>query len=420
MRTSTLDLLVCPYTGTALRPEVVDGDADELRFGVLHGEGGSFPVVAGIPVLRAGRADLVGLVRDGEHDAAVRRAAFGEIAPSGLRRAGRWLAETERLRGLGERLEARRWRRIDERARALTAEGTSVRALFDLAYRQLHLRNPEVYVYNWYRFGVPRHLAALAALEWAPPVGPVLDLGCGAGHLTWSVTGHVAPAPVIGVDGLFFALYVAATRLVPDADFVCADLDALPLRDGAVRGIWASDVFHALQGKAATARELRRVRAEPGWSVIAGLTVRDHEHEYPGRPLSAAAYLALLPEGTVLVADADLVEGYRAGRAADRRTPAGAGAPAVTALHSDPGLEAADGARFDGWPHGRGQRGVNPIFEADGDRLHRTMPSPAYEREHGGLRAYTPESADLSDDERRLVESFVVLGFPPGYLDAGA
>jgi SAM-dependent methyltransferase len=421
MDPDVLELLECPFSGTDL---VLEGEAD---WGVLRSEAGAFPVLAGIPILRLGEDELVELVEAGEHERAVRTAAFAEVAPSGWRRIGPWLAATERLGAPGRRLQDS-WRAdLDRRARPLTDPGTTTEDLFALAYRELRLRNPEVFAYNWYRYSVPRHLAALAAMAWAPPTGPVLDLGCGAGHLTAALDRHVAPDPVIGVDGLFFALYVARTRVAPGAQLVCCDLDPLPLRDGVVGGVWASDVLHAIARKASVARELHRVAGPRSWGAVVSLAVAGHDHEYPGRPLSLDGYRRLLGPGATFLADDAQVEGYLAGHAADRSAPGDpAAAPTVTALWVD-GLEAADGAGFTGWPHAQGELGLNPLFVADGregdaTRVVRRWPTPAYEREHGALRAYVPEEALVPDDRTgaeldRLIEQFVVLGFPEGYLE---
>lgn len=436
MRDAALDLLRCPFTGTPLQVDELERADDDLRFAVLRSEAGEFPVVAGIPVLLLGQAELVDLVRRGEHDRAVRRAAFGEIPPSGAARLGPWLAATERLRGPGRRLVDRWERQIDRRSRPLTDPEAGPRRLFELAYQDLHLRNPEVFAYNWFRFGVPRHLAALAAIEWAPPVGPVLDVGCGAGHLTWALARRVAPAPVIGVDRLFFALYVAKTRLAPTAEFICCDLESLPLRDGAIGGVWASDVLHALSRKLAMSRELERVTAGAGWGAIVDLHVAGHHHEYTGRPLSLEGYRGLFPAGATFVADTALIDAYLDGHAASRSGSGEPGdAPVVSVLWADGSLDADDGRPFEEWPHGRGARGPNPLFTVEsrpGPRteLRLTFPTPAYEREHGGLRRYTPDRVEISDaaadaaargerhpDLDRLIEQFAVLGFPDGYLD---
>src|SRR5688572_28919970 len=98
-------------------------------------------------------------------------------------------------------------------------------------------------------------------------------------------------------------------------------------------------------------------------------------------------------------------------------------------------MEAADGRGFDGWPHARGRLGPNPLFTVDGRRdsattLRLQMPTPAYGAEHGDLRRFTPERVEVPDavvaaavrgtahpDLDRLIEQFVVLGFPDAYRE---
>jgi SAM-dependent methyltransferase/uncharacterized protein YbaR (Trm112 family) len=433
VRPAVLDLLQCPLSGGPFTLDVLDEGADgAVEHGVLTSEAGEFPVVAGIPVLRPDVGELVDLVRSGDHDRAVRRAAFGEIEPAGLHRAGGWLSATDRLRPLGRRILERHRRDLDRRSARLTDPTTSVRDLFELAYTDLHLRNPEVFAYNWYRFGIPRDVAALAAIEWTPQRGPVLDVGCGAGHLTWALTRHLGPdVPVVGVDGLFFALYVARTRIAPDADYVCGELESLPLRDGTMGGIWASDVFHAVRRKAQVARELARVSTADAWGAVVAMAVAGHAHEYRGRPLSVDGYRRLLPTDTVIVTERDLVAGYLERRAASRRGPTTDG-PTVAALWDGTG-EAVDGAPFETWPHGRGELGPNPLLAADGrsgdgTRVRLRFPTASFEREHGALRDHTPATAVVPDvvvadaragrrtpEVEALVDDFVLVGTPPGY-----
>jgi SAM-dependent methyltransferase/uncharacterized protein YbaR (Trm112 family) len=419
-----LDQLRCPFTGGPFTVDVVDQEGDELRHGVLRSEIGEFPVVAGIPILRrdlAGMDVVVDRLRAGDLAGATRRAAFGDIPPSGLGRVGGWLADTERLRRLGRRATDRHHARLDERAQALTDPTSSTRDLFDLAYRQLHLRNPEVYEYNWHRFSMPRQLAALAALEWAPRRGPVLDVACGAGHLTWALGAALGPdIPVIGVDGLFFALYVAKTRMAPDAELLCVDLESLPFPDGSIGGVWASDVVHALSRKVQVRRELDRVSVPAAWGAVIWMAVAGTDHHQPARPLSLDGYRRLLPDEATFLAGDAVLDAYLGGHAADRQAPGDlAASPTATALW-DPSGEARDGRPFDGWPHARGRLGVNTLYESDGDDLRLRLPTEEFAAEHGDLRRYTPETvtrpvAPDREERERLVEQFVLLGHPDGY-----
>ncbi len=430
MRPWLREALRCPFTGGHFSVEALDEDDGRLRHGVLTSEAGAFPVIAGIPVLRAPDDHLVDLVRAGEWDRAARVAAFGEIPPAGAARVGPWFAATAALRPVGDRLVARHRARLDEAALALTDPATTTRELFTLAYEDLHLRNPEVAAYNWCRFALPRHLATLGVLAGAPARGPVLDLGCGAGHLTWALARHVAPAPVVGVDGLFFALYVAATRLAPEADFVCVDLDALPLADDAMAGVFASDVFHALARKAPVAREMTRVATRDGWGLVTGLAVAGHDHEYRGRPLSIEGYRAVLPERAAVLDDDLLLAAYLDGRGADRtRDRAGPEATVVSLVWGGH----TDDVALDPAPHGEGTLVPNPLFavaavDATGAHLTLRFPTASHEREHGALRTYTAATASVTPtaaaaaargerttEVTALIDRYVVVGAPAAF-----
>jgi ubiquinone/menaquinone biosynthesis C-methylase UbiE len=301
----------------------------------------------------------------------------------------------------------------------LTDPATSTRDLFDLAYRQLHLRNPEVYEYNWHRFSLPRQLAALAALEWAPRRGPVLDVACGAGHLTWALGQSLGPdVPVIGVDGLFFALHVAKSRIAPESEFLCVDLESLPFVDGSIGGIWASDVLHALRRKVQAWRELERVSRPDAWGAAIWLAVKGTDHHQPARPLSLDGYRRLLPDDAAFLAGDVLLDQYLAGHAADRSDPGDLAASATATALWDRSDEARDGRAFDGWPHARGVLGVNTLLEDVGDgELRLRLPTEEFAEEHHAIRRYTPDTADLAADRAALIEQFVLLGYPEGYHD---
>ena len=43
------------------------------------------------------------------------------------------------------------------------------------------------------------------------------------------------------------------------------------------------------------------------------------------------------------------------------------------------------------------------------------LPTEEFTQEHHAVRRYTPDVARRSDDEARLVDQFVLLGYPDGY-----
>jgi uncharacterized protein YbaR (Trm112 family) len=103
-----------------------------------------------------------------------------------------------------------------DRTQDLTA--TDVTSLFYGNYSRSEMAN-----YFMFRFGQPRHLAALTiASILKERGGPILDLACGMGHLThYFAWDRESQRKVIGIDRDYFRLYVAKNFMAPAADFIC-------------------------------------------------------------------------------------------------------------------------------------------------------------------------------------------------------
>jgi len=119
--------------------------------------------------------------------------------------------------------------------------------------------------------------AALAAVRSAESrqyaqvacLAPHVDLGCGDG-----LFGHVAlRSPGIGLDRSQRFLRIARRRQ-GYAALVCADLGALPFRDGTIETITANSVFEHVVDIDAALREALRVLRQDGRAVIAVPTRR--------------------------------------------------------------------------------------------------------------------------------------------------
>jgi SAM-dependent methyltransferase len=93
-----------------------------------------------------------------------------------------------------------------------------------------------------------------------PPVGRVLDVGCGEGRLPRDLKrlGY----DVIGIDGSE-TLIAFAREADPDGDYRVADAADLPLPDGSVRLVTAFMSLHDVDDLEAAAAEAARV-LEPG------------------------------------------------------------------------------------------------------------------------------------------------------------
>lgn len=106
---------------------------------------------------------------------------------------------------------------------------------------------------------------------------PVLDLGCGPGHVGAFVARFGPRA--IGVD-LSPASVARGASLFPAGTFIAADIRRLPLRVGSVRGVLAfySMIYGPEDGVAAALAECARV-LEPGGSLL--VTVHGGEGRQP-------------------------------------------------------------------------------------------------------------------------------------------
>jgi SAM-dependent methyltransferase/uncharacterized protein YbaR (Trm112 family) len=441
-----IELLRCPRSGQPLSLDrAVSGPAEDgITHGVLMAEGNSYPIVAGIPLLRPGGADdVVELVHAGRLRDATAAAVVAEMPAS---RARLLLEEAAQVRGLGRFLGPVE-RRVSRRTKTM-----EVRHLFGdppgddlvadpLAALFLGGIRPSTEGYNYfrYRFGTPRYLVALALIDaLGAPTGPVLDVGCGAGHLTWALTQRTAQ-PVIGVDPSFVQL-LAAKRLAPGAELICGDGRALPLRDAAFDHVLSSDVLPYVHEKPSATREIIRVLAPRGRAVLTALRNARVAHVHGGEPLSPAAWLDLaadLPERRLL-GDEEVLDLTLRGLAPGGLGPDGAElSQTVSVVAAHEPLALFEGA----WPqapHSIGPLAVHPLLTrtgatAEGVEYRREFPSEAYHLDNRRLERYLPTrcvipSAAVDADDRvdaaasdlppssleGLIASVAIMALPPG------
>ncbi len=480
-----LSLLRCPFCTAQLAQS--DGG---LEYGVLACEGCRFeyPIVAGIPILMAAhetvdakfetteltlldgpRVDhLVALVKSGDTRAAlaallnpsklggnwfpalalesVRDAELGESITFEGDGGGGGGQRLKRLVRRADRVARRRFGKfVLPRARARIADFLSDHAaelsaldVIDLYYRRYS--GAETYNYFAYRFGQPRHLAALSlSLPLLEGEGPVLDLACGAGHVTHFLSAARPDRAVIGLDRDFFRLWLAAKYTAPSAHFVCAPADRrLPFADGAFGGTFCSDAFHCFLHRATTVGELARLTAQTGVIVLArfGNALVEPREGYELVPRGYSRLFGALPH--VVLGEDELVESYRARRGPDltqREIPAEVERQKwISIVASRDASRFRAGARFEQWPHALGSLQLNPIYRVEnrspnGDlELRFEFPSSWYEVENGGYLDYAPKNCRVSGEVMRavaarathpalddLIAGFVLIGMPERY-----
>ena len=325
---------------------------------MVDGAGRRWPVVEGIPFLRAGREALA--------DAALAALEAGDE------------------RGAAILLLADRddWAPGDPPTPDACAAALDAPTLREAMH---HLAYGPVADYFAYRWSDPTYLAGLALLQqhW-PGARPVVDVACGAGHLLRELARRGA-RELVGVDVVWAKLWLARRFVCPSARYVCADVTDRPDRDPPdlvvprPAYVLCHDALYFLRDKRA-AVEAFRALAGPGGTVVVGHThVADRLSS--GEPLPAAQYAALL--GTdLLYDDAELTRALL-----DARPPVPAPAAdlerseAVALVAGDPCAPA---------PVDLGEPlpplRVNPLY-VDGALR---WPSERYEQEYGPRSAYLP------------------------------
>ena len=340
-------VLRSPLSGAVLRAE---GHA-------LVAAGERWPVIEGIPFLRADRCEMAG-------------------AALGLLDAGR--GEEALVVLLGDQDD---WARtappsVEARRRVVReAVATSFRGAMEL------LAFGAVGTYFAHRFSDPTFLSGLALAEAHGGSGEVFELACGAGHFLREFLRRDGAAA--GGDIVFAKLWLARRWLAPGARLVCFDAaERWPFADGAFGTVFCHDAFYFLPRKGHVAREMGRV---------AGRVLVGHAHNAlvdnlsSGEPMSPEGYAGLF-EGPFLYDDIELTAALveaRAPRAADAGELAGAAAVSI----------ASGAGKARAVVGGLALPGVgtvlrrNPLYE--GGRVR--WPSERYETEYGGLATYPAE-----------------------------
>lgn len=408
--------------------EVRDSDRDDVEHGLLRSEAGTWPVLGGIAVLTDSGEAVVPLVERGRYHEAAAEVAFRDHP--------RTPADTlaSRLDGAPALVSRAldRWRARERVDDAALFGAPDPRRVLERVLLRARSPMPDADAYFRYRFSLPRHLVALQLL---PSVligaGPVLDLGCGAGHMTFSLMCLRPEASVVGVDVSYAQLWVARRLVAPRADYVCADARQLPFADGSFASAASIDVLSFVRDKWAVVRELLRVVEDGGPLAVSSMKDDAHDHVYAGLPLSTTGWRRLFGSAPHLrlLDDELLLDRYLAGKGLPEVDEPTTGAT-VSLLVASPG----GGGPPDPLAHARGPLAVNPLYRPvpgpGGDvLLQRTLPGGSYVPDNARLLDYLPPAVTLPrslavagsrgerpDELLALARQLVVLALPPGYV----
>jgi SAM-dependent methyltransferase len=248
--------------------------------------------------------------------------------------------------------------------------------------------------------------------------GPILDLGCGAGHMVLALFRRIPRSVVVGLDLNFALLYLARRFVAPGALYVCADAAArLPFRDGAFEASLCSDTFKYLADRSGAARELQRVTRGP--IVLSHFYDPSFQGEGVPAPLDPQECAAMFSARTPLLhREVPLLEAFLERRELDLSRP-GASREDVVSLTA--GLEPRVYPAADYFVTGST---LNPVYEAqeEGDllRLRRRFVSDKYAEAYRAYDRFLPESLTVTKEQvasgdPELVRKFVLLDLPANY-----
>ncbi|MGQ0604327.1 MAG: methyltransferase domain-containing protein [Anaerolineales bacterium] len=454
MNKNWIDDLQCPWCHAPFRSKAL-GRYQAGGDDILTCACGAYPIVAGIPIIRRGEVgnagetveDLVRWIEAGDRHRALQALLIPpEPASPGL--AKDWIQALPDLPGFRRfkyQAHAQAWRAARVQAADYIA-GLDDPSLFasdflDYYFRRVGRGREDAYDYFVYRFGQPRHLAVLGFVSLIQrPSAPVLEVGCGCGHLTYSLSLQAHGKTVIGIDHNFFVLYVAKRWVAPEAQYVNCSADVgLPFRSDTFSDVFSSDVFHYLHDKAGCVRELMRVTQPQGQIMLVAMRNRLMPVANAGEPLTPQGYADLFAEWPHrLLVDADMLQRYL-----QRQGPALAASASPKRLDQAAFLSLVashdetvfrDYGAFTHWPHGEGSLQINPLYQAEPAQpagivhLRRQFPSAFFEADHAEAKTYLPEAvcvdaATWSEIQRgqrspvveQLISQCVVLGLPDNF-----
>ncbi len=407
-----------PSTAVAVGPGVplIDPESGDPLYrdrpwSVTDGSGARWPVVQGIPYLRAGRDRL-------------RREALAAL-DAGDERAALVVLLADQ----------------DDHARTPPPQAGAILGMIEadddgsvtLRDAMAALNFGPVADYFAHRWSAPTYLSGLTLLgrHWLDGA-TVVEVACGIGHSLRDLA--ACGMPCVGVDVVYAKLWLAGRFVVPPGvALVCGDAVAgLPL--GAAPGpavAFCHDAFYFFPDKPRVVANLRRVVGDGGRILIGHAHNKNFDHRgVSGEPWTPSEYASLLP-GCVTYDDAELSRSFWSSHPAIPRGLADLSDREALALAWGPPGWTADpwpGKRPLGMPLSGMPLHMNPMLAVEGGVLRPRWPSPRFEAEYAAesvyleghsvppretLRLATLGTVDLDDPEvDRLLRHRVLLDLP--------
>lgn len=349
---------------------------------------GAWSVIAGIPFFED-RPRMARLIRAGKHRDALLLALRPEELlprPSGL--VPKLLHEAKALP----------WRIRHTR---LLDTDASLREWLRICFPEA---SRSIADYFFYKATTPKHLVALS-IAGTLPKGPSLDLGCGTGQITRALSRR---SPVTGVDRSFWLLYLAKTRVAPDANFVCCDAERpLPFADGSFASVISSNAFHFIRDQEGLLSEFRRIADGP--IALTSLRHTGKKNAVKNFATDFDGYRALADRcgmRAVLMDEDVIVQSYLRG-GCPNLIEAGGVEPESDLITMILDPEPKTWGPSGGWLHTGNS--VNPLYVKEGSHFHLRWPSEEFAADNPGMN-YLPESVEVA-----IPHHLVTIDLPDNY-----
>ena len=319
-----------------------------------------WPVVEGIPFLRAGREDLARRAL-AAIDAGDRPAALIAL-----------LADQDDFAPTPDPDSDAIGRVVD----AVDAGGINLReAMAGLGF------GPVAH-YFAHRTSTPTYLSGLNLLDRAGvAVDLALEIACGIGQFLREL--NARDVPTAGVDVVFAKLWLARRFVVgPDVDLICADIcKGMPIQPEGRVLAFCHDAFYFLPDKEAVAGSLRRIAARGGRVLIGHAHNARFDHGgVSGTPRTPEGYAELFPDAD-LFDDAELARCFLGAGPAPIRAPGELAGVEAVAL-AWPGGGRGEWLDFAGPPAGTSLR-LNPLLGVGPEgKLRPEWPDDRFAREY--------------------------------------
>jgi SAM-dependent methyltransferase len=256
----------------------MEGDGEQIDYGIVASEAGDFPIVEGILRLQVDeyRGAIVESIRNYRLSQALTIAL--DEAPFHGRRGTAinfacGLAFRVGLNSTGERLNSLK--------RSFAHALTDSSATFTEIAEKLSPGASS----DWQicRFSMPTFLPVFPLSHIVREDRSILDFGCGTGHASFLISRMWPNSKIVCADYSFCSMYLAKKYFVPEASYVCLDGDyLLPFESGEFSTVFSSDTLHCIDSKLSLAQEFRRVSSENA------LTILPHLHNRLASPYARA------------------------------------------------------------------------------------------------------------------------------------